>query len=241
MANEAARNVGPVILLGAPGAGKGTQSKAIVAHYLVPQISTGDLLREHMRRGTDLGHKVRAAMDRGDLVADELMYDMVATRLREPDCRRGFILDGFPRTSRQAEWLDAFLKKEFFENSETLQPVVIHLDVDYTQLLLRLTGRRSCPTCGRIYNVHFQPPRYDELCDLDGSKLILRDDDREEVIRQRLEEYEMQTRPVLEYYRAQGRLVSVTASRAPEEVTAQIFGVIDSHVALQAGRGTARE
>jgi len=239
MAIDSARTIGPVILLGAPGAGKGTQAKAIVEHYGIPQISTGDLLREHIRRGTELGVLVKAAMDRGDLVPDDQMYGMVAARLREPDCRRGFILDGFPRTSAQAGWLDAFLKKGLFDNSERWQPVVIQLDVDYTQLLLRLTGRRSCPTCGRIYNVHFQPPRYDELCDLDGSKLVQRDDDREEVIRQRWEEYEGHTKPVIEYYRAQGRLVPVTASRALEEVTAQVFGVIDSHAAQQAGCGTA--
>jgi adenylate kinase len=235
MAESMARMIGPVILLGAPGAGKGTQSKAIVEHYGIPQVSTGDLLREHIRRGTSLGLQVKAVMEAGELVSDDLMYGMVASRLREPDCRRGLILDGFPRTSAQAGWLDAFLKNEFFDNLARCQPVVIQLDVDYTQVLLRLTGRRSCPTCGRIYNVHFQPPRFDELCDLDGSKLLLRDDDREDVIRRRLAEYKVQTEPVLEYYRAQGRLVSVTAARAVEEVTAQIFGVIDSHAALQAG------
>ena len=238
MANQPAHNSGPVILLGPPGAGKGTQAKKIVEHYGIPQISTGDLLREHVQRGTELGRQAKVIMDRGDLVPDELMYDIVAERLRRMDCQPGFILDGFPRTAGQAGWLDAFLEKEFFDKSPVFcQPVVIQLEVDYNQLLLRLTGRRSCPTCGRIYNIHFQPPRVDELCDLDGSKLVQRNDDREEVIRERLAAYDRQTKPLVDYYRAQGRLVAIAADRPPEEVAQQIFGVIDSHAAvLSAGR-----
>ena len=246
-ANETARNLGPVILLGPPGAGKGTQSKQIVDRYGIPQISTGDLLRDHVRRGTELGLEAKAIMARGELVPDELMYGIVAARLREADCQRGFVLDGFPRTAAQAGWLDAFLEKEVFDNSsETLSktssgtssengldksercpPVVIQLLVDYTQLLLRLTGRRSCPTCGRLYNIHFQPPLVDELCDVDKSKLVIRNDDREEVISERLAAYDTQTRRVADYYRAQRRLVAISADRPMEEVTAQIFGVID--------------
>jgi adenylate kinase len=229
MANETAQSVGPVILLGPPGAGKGTQAKQIVERYGIPQISTGDLLREHVAKGTSLGVEAKAVMARGELVPDELMYGMVAQRLREPDCRRGFVLDGFPRTAAQAGWLDAFLEKELFENSEMCPPVVIQLVVDYTQLLLRLTGRRSCPTCGRLYNIHFQPPRVDELCDVDGTPLITRNDDRSEVITERLAAYEKQTKPVADYYREQQRLVRVNADQTVIEVTAQIFGVIDSH------------
>jgi len=229
MANETAQGVGPVILLGPPGAGKGTQAKQIVERYGIPQISTGDLLREHVAKGTSLGVEAKVIMARGELVPDELMYGMVAQRLREPDCRRGFVLDGFPRTAAQAGWLDAFLEKELFENSEMCPPVVIQLVVDYTQLLLRLTGRRSCPTCGRLYNIHFQPPRVDELCDVDGTPLITRNDDRSEVITERLTAYEKQTRPVADYYREQQRLVPVNADQTVIEVTAQIFGVIDSH------------
>jgi adenylate kinase len=244
-ANETARGIGPVILLGPPGAGKGTQSRQIVDRYGVPQISTGDLLRDHVGRGTELGLEARAIMARGELVPDKLMYGIVATRLREGDCQRGFVLDGFPRTAAQAGWLDAFLAKEVFENRsenrsenssgsasekpETCPPVVIQLLVDYTQLLLRLTGRRSCPTCGRLYNIHSQPPLVDELCDVDGSKLVIREDDREEVISGRLAAYETQTRRVADYYRAQRRLVAINADRTMEEVTAQIFGVIDRH------------
>ncbi|MGA2425218.1 MAG: adenylate kinase [Terriglobales bacterium] len=232
-ANDAARNIGPVILLGPPGAGKGTQAKQIVDRYGIPQISTGDLLRDHVARGTELGLEAKAIMARGELVPDELMYGIVAQRLREADCQRGFVLDGFPRTAAQAGWLDAFLEKEVFDKSEKSEkcppPVVIQLLVDYTRLLLRLTGRRSCPTCGRLYNIHLQPPLVDELCDLDGSKLVIRDDDRAEVISERLAAYENQTKPVADYYRLQRRLVVVNADRPVEEVTAQIFGVIERH------------
>ena len=229
MPNETVQNIGPVILLGPPGAGKGTQAKQIVERYGVPQISTGDLLRDHVARGTSLGLEAKAIMARGELVPDELMYDMVADRLRQPDCRRGFVLDGFPRTAAQAGWLDAFLEKELFDKSQMCPPVVIQLVVDYTKLLLRLTGRRSCPTCGRLYNIHFQPPRADELCDVDGSRLITRNDDRSEVITERLVAYEKQTKPLVDYYRARNRLVPVIADRTVQEVTAQIFGVIEDH------------
>jgi len=240
MAKEAACKIGPVVLLGPPGAGKGTQAKKIVEHYGIPQISTGDLLRENVRRGSELGKKAKAIMDRGELVPDELIYGMVAARLRQTDCQRGFILDGFPRTAAQAGWLDAFLEKELFDNEEKCPPTVVRLDVDYTQLLLRLTGRRSCPTCGRIYNVHFQPPRSDELCDVDGSKLLLRNDDREEVIRERLAAYEAQTKPVAQYYQAQGRLIPVNADRKAEEVAAEVSGVINRHAAVCAGNEVAK-
>jgi len=235
MANESAKsaaqnkNIGPVILLGPPGAGKGTQSRRIVEHYGVPQISTGDLLREHVARGTALGLEAKAIMARGELVPDELMYGIVACRLRELDCRSGFVLDGFPRTAAQAGWLDAFLEKAVFENSQKCPPIVIQLLVDYNQLLLRIAGRRSCPTCGRTYNIHTQPPLAGELCDVDGTKLLIREDDREEVIAGRLATYETQTRPVADYYRAQNRLMAINADRKMEEVTAQIFGVIDGH------------
>jgi adenylate kinase len=243
VANETARkNIGPVILLGPPGAGKGTQSRRIVDRYGVPTISTGDLLRDHVARGTALGLQAKVIMARGELVPDELMYGIVATRLRETDCKCGFVLDGFPRTAAQAGWLDAFLEKEVFDKSENSQKpemcplVVIQLLVDYTQLLLRLTGRRSCPTCGRLYNIHSQPPRVDELCDVDGSKLVIREDDREEVISGRLAAYESQTRRVADYYRAQGRLVAINADRTMDEVTAEIFEVIDGHCQTVAAR-----
>ena len=214
--------VGPIILLGAPGAGKGTQAKKIVERYGVPQVSTGDLLREHVAKGTELGRKAKTIMDRGELVPDELVCGMVAERLSRPDSDRGFILDGFPRTVAQARWLDEFLGTKVFENQKgaRIQPVVINIAVGYNQLLQRLTGRRSCPTCGRIYNVYFQPPRVADVCDADGSKLQTRRDDCEEVISERLKAYEKQTLPLAEYYRGKGQLREVNGEQTPESVTA---------------------
>src|ERR1043165_7251598 len=184
--------VGPIILLGAPGAGKGTQAKVIVQRYNIPQISSGDLLRDHVSRQTELGKQAKAVMDSGELVFDELVNNMVAERLSRSDTASGFILDGYPRTPVQAQWLDEFLTKKRLENQgdRKLSPVVINIVVGYNQLLRRLTGRRSCPTCGRIYNVYFQPPRVADLCDVDGAKLVTRRDDCEEAISERLKEYD---------------------------------------------------
>src|SRR6266542_5022858 len=195
MAQETSREVGPVVLLGPPDAGKGTQSKRIMEHYGIPQISTGDLLRENVAQGTELGLVAKAVMARGELVSDDLVCVMVRERLMKPDSKRGYVLDGFPRTAAQAGWLDALLDHELFDNSRPTRawPIVIRLDVDYNQLLLRITGRRSCPSCGRIYNVHFQPPRVPDTCDVDGSTLIQRADDHVNVISERLKEYEKQT------------------------------------------------
>ena len=219
--------VGPVILLGAPGAGKGTQARLIMQRYAIPQISTGDILRDNVARGTEEGKKAKAFMDKGDLVPDQLVSDMVADRLGQPDCEQGFILDGFPRTLAQAEWLDTLLKSEFFTRRCGLPPVVVNFQVGYNQLLRRLTGRRTCPTCGTIYNVYFQPPRVADTCDKDGSKLVTRKDDSEEVIAERLKAYERQTLPLIDYYRRQGRLREVDADGAPEQVTAEAFRAIE--------------
>jgi adenylate kinase len=231
VAEDTSRSVGPIILLGPPGAGKGTQAQRIAEHYGIPQISTGDLLREHVKKATELGLLAKDFMARGELVPDELLYDIVADRLRDADCDPGFILDGFPRTAAQAGWLDAFLEHEFFDNTKRGRclPIVILIDVDYNELLLRLTGRRVCPACGRIYNVHLQPPRVDELCDADGSKLVTRNDDREEVIRERLRAYEQQTRPVADYYDHKARLVSVDGTLPRDQVSEQIFREIETH------------
>jgi adenylate kinase len=231
MAQETSRDVGPVVLLGPPGAGKGTQAKRIMGRYKIPQVSTGDLLRENVAQGTDLGMAAKAVMAKGELVSDDLVCGMVRGRLSQPDCKRGYILDGFPRTAAQAGWLDALLDDKLFDNSRPTRawPIVISLDVDYNQLLLRITGRRSCPACGRIYNVHFQPPRTDELCDADGAKLVTRNDDRLEVIQPRLAAYQEQTRPVAEYYRRTGRLVSVNGDLPIDEVTEQIFRILEDH------------
>ena len=232
MADECSRIVGPVILFGAPGAGKGTQSKQVEQRYHIPQVSTGDILRQNVKADTPLGHAAKEIMARGQLVPDDLVCPMVVDRVRDPDCDHGFILDGFPRTAAQAGWLDAFLEHEFFDSWHHCNgsPIVIQLAVDYNELLLRLTGRRSCPTCGRIYNVHLQPPKVDELCDNDGTKLIIRADDREEVIRERLNAYAQQTQPVADYYERKGRLMSVNGDLPVDQVTAQIFCIIDNHI-----------
>jgi adenylate kinase len=231
MAQETSRDVGPVVLLGPPGAGKGTQAKRIMEHYKIPQVSTGDILRQNVDQGTELGVAAKSVMARGQLVSDDLVCEMVRERLSLPDCKRGCILDGFPRTAAQAGWLDALLDDKLFDNSRPTRawPIVIRLDVDYNQLLLRITGRRSCPACGRIYNVHFQPPRVDELCDVDGSKLVTRNDDRLEVIQPRLTAYQEQTRPVADYYQRTGRLISVNGDRPMDEVTAQIYRILEDH------------
>lgn len=221
------RNIGPVILLGPPGAGKGTQAKLVAERYGIPQIGTGDLLRENRARGTELGKRSAAIMDRGELVPDELVSDMVAARLREKDCARGFILDGFPRTVNQAEWLDHLLARMGVGSKGMPALVVVSIQVGYNHLLQRLTGRRTCPTCGRIYNVFFQPPRVDELCDCDGSKLVARKDDSEAVISERLKAYEKQTLPLAEYYRRAGVLRPVDGDQPVEQVTAAVFGAIE--------------
>ena len=232
MAEGTSRIVGPVILLGPPGAGKGTQSKRVEEHYHIPQVSTGDILRQNVKADTALGRAAKEVMARGQLVPDDLVNPMVAERVREPDCDHGFILDGFPRTAAQAGWLDAFLEHEFFDNSQPVNGllIVIQLAVDYNELLLRLTGRRSCPTCGRTYNVHLQPPKVDELCDIDGTKLVIRPDDREDVIRERLNAYAQLTQPVADYYQSTGRLKSVNGDLSVDQVTPQIFCLIDNQL-----------
>ncbi len=230
MANE--RIVGPIILLGAPGAGKGTQAKLIEQTFGIPQISTGDLLRDNVARGTEFGLAAKALMNKGELVPDEMVEQMVTSRLREPDCNRGFILDGFPRTVPQAEWLDAFLAKEREGKDAAVKaayaaPVVIQLLVDYNEILQRIAGRRSCPSCGRIYNVYLQPPKVEGVCDVEGATLVCRPDDREDVVKERLKAYEQQTLPLVDYYSARGRLVAVDGDQPVEEVMHQAFSAIE--------------
>jgi len=225
--------VGPIIMLGAPGAGKGTQAKLIAAAYAIPQISTGDLFRENVANGTELGLKVRAILDRGDLVSDDLVDGMVAERLSKPDVHRGFILDGFPRTVGQAEWFDGYLKSRRGGNGtaapfSAISPIVVQIVVEYNQLLQRITGRRSCPTCGRIYNVHFQPPKVEGICDVDGGRLVVRPDDTDAVVAERLKAYERQTLPLVAYYKAKGQLVDVDGNQAVGAVAAQALSAIEN-------------
>ena len=218
--------VGPVIMLGAPGAGKGTQAKVIAHNYGVAHVSTGDILRDNVSHSTELGRKAEAIMERGELVPDDLVNPMVSERLGRIDCDRGYVLDGFPRTIVQAEWLDRLLASRAFAG-RVLALIVINFQVSYNQLLQRLTGRRSCPTCGRIYNVYFQPPRREGACDFDDTPLIQRKDDSEEVISERLKSYERHTLPLVDYYRRRGRLFEVNGELPVEQVTAEVLSLID--------------
>lgn len=211
---------GPILLLGAPGVGKGTQAKQLMAEFGIPQVSTGDLLREHRKNQTKLGLVAEGLMARGEYVPDHLVNDMVADRLRQRDARAGYILDGYPRTLNQAEWLDAHMARQV---AEALLPVVaIHLTVEPRVLLERITGRRISPT-GNIYNIYTHPPKVEGVCDVDGGPLTQRADDREDVFRERMRVYESQTAPVIEYYRTHGnRFAEVEGDRPPGEVTEAI-------------------
>ena len=183
-----------IVLCGSPGSGKGTQAKLLTGCLGVPHISTGDMLRERIRQGAELANAA-TAMQSGLLVSDGLVNRMVEERLARADSAEGFILDGYPRTLPQARHLRAWFEER------GVREVVIHLAVDYNIVISRLTGRRQCPRCGTIYNLVLKPPQRDNVCDLDGETLVVRDDDSEQVINERLDAYERQTRPVLEYYR----------------------------------------
>ena len=204
------------MLLGPPGAGKSEQSRRLTERHSIPAISTGDLLRDHVRRGTPLGVQADSYMKAGQLVPDSLMNPILQERLAQPDCARGFVLDGYPRTLAQAESLDALLKRQ------SVPSHIILLDVPTERLLKLLTGRRVCPRCNRSYNIYFQPPKKEGVCDADGTPLVQRSDDQEEVIRRRLETYEKETQPVIKYYASQDRLVRVNGNQTPEQVAAEI-------------------
>jgi len=204
--------VNGIILFGSPGSGKGTQAKKLTLALGVPHISTGDMLRDRIKSGVASGAVV-ATMQSGALVADEVVNALVEKRLSEPDAACGFILDGYPRTLEQAKHLASWLE------GRRIHEVVIHLAVDYNIIIARLTGRRQCPRCGTLYNVSSHPPRVDGVCDLDGERLVIRDDDSETVIRGRLDAYDRQTRPVLEYFRTSGhRVIQVDADDDPPEI-----------------------
>jgi adenylate kinase len=210
---------GPILLLGAPGVGKGTQAKELVRIWDIPQISTGDLLRANVSQGTTLGKIAKATMDRGELVPDSLVNQMVAARLQEPDTIKGYILDGFPRTLPQAGWLDGRLAAQ----SMSLPLVAVSIHVDYNQLLRRITGRRNCPVCQTIYNVYSHPPKVDGICDIEGAALSRRADDTEAAFGERMRAYDALTTPVIEHYRDLGRFAEVDGDRPIEEVAAGII------------------
>ena len=210
-----------VILLGPPGAGKGTQAKELARRYGVPHLSTGDMLRDNIAKDTPLGQQAKPVMARGELVPDSLVLKMVARRIEEPDCSQGFVFDGFPRTVAQAQYLGQLLREHGFR-----RPLVIHLVIEMSLLLKRLTGRRVCKVGGEIYNIYDRPPKVAGRCDNDGGELIQRPDDSEEVIGQRLQAYEKQTSPLVAYYRRLGQLHEVDAAKSVDEVKQQVFEVV---------------
>jgi adenylate kinase len=210
-----------VIFLGPPGAGKGTQAKAVAGRFGLAHISTGDMFRDHMSRNTPLGEQAKKFVQSGVLVPDEVVLGMVGDRISQPDCKNGFVLDGFPRTRPQAEALAETLRDRPWG-----KPLVVYFAVDADQLLRRLTGRRTCKVGGEIYNIYDCPPKVPGRCDNDGGELFQRPDDREEVIRERLSQYEVLTRPLVDYYRGAGLLAEVNAMGSQAEVTGRVLEVM---------------
>lgn len=212
-----------LILLGPPGAGKGTQAQRMVERYRIPQISTGDILRAAVKESTPLGMKAKGFMDRGQLVPDEIVIGIIEERLKAKDCNSGFILDGFPRTIPQAEALQPILAKLGKKIDH-----VINIEVDSEELVRRLTGRRTCKNCGAMFHVLFQPPKKEGLCDRCGGTLYQRADDNEEAIRTRLNEYEKQTAPLVHYYRGKKTLRPIQGVGGPDQIFGQIVRLLDA-------------
>lgn len=202
-----------IIMLGAPGAGKGTQAKMISDKYQIPHISTGDIFRANIKQGTELGKKAKTYMDQGLLVPDELVVDLVADRIEHDDCRNGFILDGFPRTIPQAESLDAALK-----NIDAHIDFAINVDVPDEVIITRMAGRRACLECGATYHVETAPTKVEGICDRCGSHTVLREDDKPETVRKRLEVYHEQTKPLIDYYGNEDILVTVDGTQPMDQV-----------------------
>lgn len=214
-----------IVLMGAPGSGKGTQSQRLVEYFGIPQISTGDLLRSAVARGTEYGMRAKAAMDAGLLVVDEIVLGIFGERLAEPDTANGFILDGFPRNIAQAQALSKLLG-----TLKTPLDAVVLFEVNYEEIIKRISGRRSCQTCGRVFNVYSAPAGSAPHCDKCDDKpvLVQRKDDEEETVRMRLEVYEQQTRPLAKFYRDQGLLRTIDAQDSVEQVTARLIATLDS-------------
>ena len=212
-----------IVLLGAPGAGKGTQAKKLIEKYGIPQISTGDILRKAVADGTPLGKEAKAYMDKGELVPDSVVIGLVKERLAQDDCKKGFILDGFPRNTSQAETLDRVLE----EMGMPLQ-VALSIDVDMDVLMKRLTGRRTCRQCNQMYNIYFNPPQKEGVCDKCGGELYHREDDKEDTIRKRLEVYKAQTAPLIDYYKKKGILKSVEGTGSIDEIFDKICSILGS-------------
>ncbi|MBW3640789.1 MAG: adenylate kinase [Actinobacteria bacterium] len=217
-----------LVLVGPPGAGKGTQAQFIAEHVAMPKISTGDIFRANVSEGSPLGVQAKAYMDRGDLVPDDVTIDMVRNRLAEPDALDGFLLDGFPRTVPQAQTLDDILR----ETADSELDVVLELVVDDDEVIRRLSGRRTCRTCNHIWHVDFDPPKEPDVCDLDGGELYQRDDDQAETIANRLEVYAESTAPLVAYYAGRGVLIGIDATGPVDDVTQR---AIDALRPLRAG------
>ena len=215
--------IGAVVLFGPPGAGKGTQARKIAERLAIPHVSTGDMVRAQVRAGTPLGAKVAAVIAQGVLIPDEYVNELVTERVKQPDCQRGFVLDGYPRTVGQAHALVKML------NGSGLPIMTFQIKIGYNELIPRITGRRSCPRCGTIYNVFLQPPRQDNLCDRDQTPLETRSDDREAVIRERLLAYEEQTHPVIEFFCQAGhRIYEVDGTLGTEEISSRLVEILTS-------------
>jgi adenylate kinase len=214
---------GPILLLGAPGVGKGTQAKELVKLWGIPQISTGDLLRANVAQGTDLGRIAKEIMQRGELVPDSLVNEMVSVRLQQPDTVDGYILDGFPRTLPQAGWLDGRLAAQ----TGGLPVIAVSIQVDYNQLLRRITGRRNCPVCQRIYNLYGNPPKQEGFCDIESAALVQRADDTETVFTERMRAYEALTAQVVDHYRDLGRFAEVDGDRPITEIATGIVAAVE--------------
>lgn len=211
-----------LVLLGAPGAGKGTQAKKLIEKFSIPQISTGDILRKAVADGTSLGKEAKSYMDRGELVPDSVVIGIIKERLREEDCKNGYILDGFPRNVAQAQALD-----EMLGSLNSPIDYAVSIDVPFDDLMKRLTGRRTCRDCGQMYNIYFTPPQKNGRCDRCGGELYQRDDDKEETIRKRLEVYNAQTAPVIDYYSKKGILRTIPGTGGIEEIFDRIIKILE--------------
>ncbi len=212
-----------LVLLGAPGAGKGTQAKKLIDKYDIPQISTGDILRKAVADGTPLGKEAKSYMDKGELVPDSVVIGLVKERLGQDDCKKGYILDGFPRNTSQAETLDGVLG----EMNSPLD-VALSVDVDMDILMKRLTGRRTCKGCQQMYNIHFTPPKKDGVCDKCSGELYQRDDDKEDTIKNRLEVYDKSTAPLIDYYGRKNILKSVDGVGNIDEIFNNVCSVLEA-------------